>query len=91
MSQTRDPLSELIYSKNDYIRRILSEEEQVLTRMECSFYGNSLKVIEEYTKFISSILPNWNKVARRVNIHDYFKTLFAGEKKYGRTIFLREQ
>ena len=67
MSQTRDPLSELIYSKNDYGRRILSEEEQVLTRMECSFYGNSLKVIEEYTKFISSILPNWNKVARRVN------------------------
>ena len=46
VEKIRDPLSELLYSRNDYVRKIFSEKDLVLTRLECSFYHGDLKTIE---------------------------------------------
>jgi|ETNmetMinimDraft_30_1059905.scaffolds.fasta_scaffold13875_3 D-alanine-D-alanine ligase-like ATP-grasp enzyme len=57
VAQIRDPLTDLFYSKNDYVRRIFSEDGHALTRLECSFYGCQLKEVCSYLRLISRIIP----------------------------------
>jgi hypothetical protein len=77
----------------------------VIGRLECSFYGSSLKNLDLYEYIIKEIYPRGFKNNNDINnedeligldcftsvqIKDYYDILFKGEKKHGRFLFLEE-
>lgn len=65
--------------------------------MEVSFYGDELKTLETYKRLIKEFFPRNNnhlikyKCFKYVHVKHYFKTLFEGEKKFGRYIYINHQ
>lgn len=76
-------------------------------RIEVSFYGDTLKDIEAYKSIIETLYPGRElkhdkdgtticlltnlPCFSHVKVGHYFKTLYEGEKKFGRFIFMEEQ
>jgi len=89
-----------------YNRQLFTYNGYSTCRIEVSFYGNQLKSIETYKSIIETLYPGreiiedkYKKKAGKlthlpcfsdVKVGDYFRTLFEGEKKFGRFIFLEE-
>ena len=75
---------------------MLSYDKYVCSRIEFSFYGDVLKDPYVYKEVIQEFFPRKGRSLsiyecfNQVKVEHYFKTLFAGEKKHGRVIFIEE-
>ena len=98
ISDIGEPLFNLLLTSSDQYRKIFTDKNGAcISRLEVSFYNSSLLLPDIYTNIINEIFPSnqegkiFNlKCFTPVKVRDYFKTLFEGEKKHGRFIFLEE-